>query len=326
MTEELEFHIPRMSAKRWKLLTGGADVVEVAALEQMGSLGWRGYFTERFNFWELCVLVSGMPFSRTRKGIVRSIKNCRDVFFYGAKGLLFMGSDGYIQVHERSYTEVCEAIANVSKCEFEYNFDCLCDTKIKSQYIGVIDGKPAHASQLDKNLLLSFFELVGSAGLVSYIHENYPMKKLSAMVRLKGYDDEFYDLMYGFRGPTQRLLDVAPEAVKNGCGYEFLFQPAFHFAGGFQDNIEKCFAFSEYIRDQEVAAKVKAACSYSQDCRNKLIEERRRTRLDLQLWNEVELGIAEVKAPNDRLSPRQLETLRHSTEKGERNFLIYVYD
>lgn len=326
MTEELEFHIPRVSAKRWKLLAGGEDVVEVAALEQMVSLGWKGYFTERFNFWELCVLVCGMPFGRTRQGNVRSVKNARDIFFYGANGLLFMGRDGYIKIHERSYAEVCDEIACVSKIEFEYKFDCLRDTKIKSKYIGVVGGRPAHASQLDKKMLLSFFDAVGVSGILAYIQKNYSQKKLSAMVRLQGYDDEFYDLMYRFRGPTQRLLDVAPEAAERGCGYELLFQPAFHFEGGFQANIEKCVKFSGYIRDEELAARINAACCFSQEWRNNLLHDRRQTRLDLQLWNDIEVGIAEVKAPNDRLSPRQVETLRCATEKGERNFLIYVYD
>jgi hypothetical protein len=330
--DTLEIGLSRHDRKRWSYNGGAFDVVEQATLDFLIDHGWSGYFTERFNYFELCCLVLGWPDapSQTQKALSAHRRKQREVFAYGVQALMSGGHDGYLPMHDYSYDQVYANISNSTEKEFEDKLDALVSTNIKSFSIGKLGSKAVGASEIDRQNVISFFRIVGLNGILDYIEQHYPKEKILAMRRLYDFDNEFWDrgwdatLIASGRLKDDFVKNVKSEAVKEKIGMQTLFHPAFHFAGGFEDNIKNVRCFSGYVRCPEIRDRIIRECDFAEMWRDRLIEQRRTTILDLQLWDDTGLAYAEVKAPNDRLSPAQKATFAALARNGERAMLINV--
>lgn len=331
-TDILEVSLTRHDRKRWSYDGGPIDVVEQATLDFLKDHGWSGYFTERLNYFELCCLVFGWPDapSKTQKALSAHRRKQRETFAYGVQALMSGGSDGYLPMHEYSYEQIYENISGSAEQEFEDRLDALISTNIKSFSVGKFGSKAVGASEIDRQNLISFFRILGLNGILGYIDKVYPKEKILAMRRLYDFDNEFWDRGWGsFQISSGRVKDdfiknVKSEAVDTKIGMETLFCPAFHFTSGFQDNIKYTRYFSDYVRCSETRDRIVRECDFAEMWRGRLIEQRQTTTLDLQLWDDKGLAYAEVKAPNDRLSPAQKATLAELASNGERAMLINV--
>ncbi|WP_412504493.1 VRR-NUC domain-containing protein [Roseovarius sp. SYSU LYC5161] len=330
--DTLEIGLTRHDRKRWSYNGGSIDVVEQATLDSLKDHGWSGYFTERFNYFALCCLVLGWPDapSKTQKALSAHRRKQRETFWYGVQALMAGGRDGFLPMHDYSYDQIYANISTSTEQEFVDKLDALISTNIKSFEIGKLSSREVVASDIDRQNVISFFKVVGLNGILGYIDQHYPKEKILAMRRLDDFDNEFWDRGWGsFHISSGRVKDdfiknVKSEAVDRKIGMETLFGPAFHFAGGFQDNIKNTRYFSDYVRCSATRDRILRECDFAEMWRGRLVEQRKTTTLDLQLWDDKGLAYAEVKAPNDRLSPAQKATLAELASNGERAMLINV--
>lgn len=326
---ELSICLARHGRKRWAYRSDNVDVVEVATLDYLKDRGWQGYFTERNNYFLLCALIMGFPFPEktTKKALSADRRLRREVYPYGLDGLFNMGRDGFIKLHDYSFDEVYSNIQNYKAEDFPSALNYMITHNIEPFSISN-KRISRNASRIITDEVIKFFETVGVDGVANYVHNRVSKEELLAKVYLNEFDNEYWTWST-WAIQSGRISDdfkesVDEKAIDDGCGIEFLFQAAFHYAGGFEGNIDKVKYFSNYVSCEKIKRQILDAVEMAEDWRARLISKRETTVLDLQLWDKEGLAYAEVKAPNDRLRSNQKATVSDLISRGERVMVIYV--
>jgi hypothetical protein len=311
--------LTRHDRKRWSFRGGRIDVVEEAALDFLKAHGWQGYFTGRYDYRSLIAMVMGWPKRGTR--FPHAIT--------GTHAMLFMGADGWLKKHKYTYDQIYSNIVKFNPSDLRSALEDLAETKTKAPFIATFGLTPGRASDMDIDHICSFFVAFGHQPIIDMVDRFLPKEKMLAMKRLFEFDIRHRELWHNRRiGATDPSVWnlISPKANEDGAHFAMLNQPAFHFAGGFQGNIDITENFCRYILDDDLRAEIEAECVFARKWRNILLEDRKTTTLDLQLWNESGVAYVEVKAPNDKLSATQRATIEELKAKGETASLISVVE
>ena len=314
-----EVTLKRLDKKLWQHLNYEPKRVELAVLDSYKDRGWRGYFTEHFNYDETLILMMCWPDhkkigSTTYLGIPdvhHLFHRARDGFMQDEKSVNFSRRD----LIENAKTFQVSDIPNILKL-------WQAKPRFKKPFIGKAHLKSRHASELCAGDLVSYYNAIGGKGYyVNYLEDRFPenlqilssrARKLTEEVRARS------DL-----GPTPNLMDSCM-AFWNII-------------------IAARYPLGKYMSDTGLARFSKATLEKSpQDLANKIVDlayaiiEARREHekafqppkavLDLRLWRDGEVADVEVKAPNDRLAPHQIAQFEQDKRDGRNSWLVNVFE
>lgn len=336
--EDLTLCFVRQDRKKWLYLNHEPSSVEIAVLKYFKDHGWSGYFTQNYNYFALCVLVIGWSMfsekcvAKNKKDRSRYFSNLKQSFFYGANSIFENCRDGLLQKFDADYDEIYKYFCEYDIGRFPNDLSVFMQENIRSFDIARYNINCGVSSEITADEVVSFFNRFSKMGILQYIDKFFPKERVYAMRRLDNFDKKFWDWHKSFKranfedfnGEFRRCVN--PLAVKNGIGMHFLFQPSFHYGGGFENNISKVRSFAEYVVCPDVKSEILRECEFAEFWRSYLLKMRETTILDLQLWREDADMIVEVKAPNDRLSSSQKNTITRCRENGGVALLVKVVE
>lgn len=314
-----DLFLKRLDKKLWQYRNYEPTRVELAVLDAYKNLGWRGYFTEHFNYDETLIFMMCWP-NHKRIGSTTYL-GIPDVH-----RLFHRASDGFMQ-DEKTVSFSRRDLIDNAKNFHDSDIPTILELwqakpRFKKPFIGKAYLKSRHASELCAEDLVSYYNAIGGKEhYVTYLEERFPenlqvlssrARKLTEEVRARS------DL-----GPMPNLMDscMAFYNITNAARYPL----------------------GKYMSDAGLAQFSRATLEKSPhelankivDLAYEIIEARRehekafqppKAVLDLRLWRYGEVADVEVKAPNDRLAPHQLAQLERNVENGRKSWVVNVFD
>lgn len=314
-----ELLLKRLDKKLWQYRDYEPTRVELAVLDAYKHQGWRGYFTEHFNYDETLIFMMCWP-DHKRNGSTTYL-GIPDVHH-----LFHRATDGFMQDEKSVNFSRRDLIDNAKNFQDSNIANILelwqAKPRFKKPFIGKAYLKSRHASELCAEDLVSYYNAIGGKEYyVKYLEERFPenlqilssrARKLTEEVRARS------DL-----GPTPNLMDscMAFWNITNAAQYPL----------------------GKYISDAGLAQFSKATLEKSPhdlahnivDLAHEIIEARRQHEkafkpakaiLDLRLWRHDEVADVEVKAPNDRLAPHQIAQFEQDRRDGRNSWLVNVFE
>lgn len=264
--------------------------------------GFDGYFTERDFYLNVLMLLAGWP-GKIGKRMPPGFVNPHFVYFNGA--------DGWLNLHQYTFAQVMNEVETATVEKLTEKLRLFCDGKKHSMFhFSGLKQQPDH--------LITFLKSLGVEALKREIRQTFTEDRWAAHKFLYNFDTEM------LRRKHEWGALLSPEGLARSVQPKYIFQCAFWRGGGFDQNIDQTEEFALYINDSAAKAEVLEACAIARKWREKTLASHEVTILDLQLWDESGTAIVEVKAPNDRLSPSQKNTIERARARGERACVIYV--
>lgn len=302
LSKDHRISLKRHDRKLWSYQDYKPDVVEAAVLDYLRDHGCDGYFTQRDAYLNLFKSLAGWP-GKISKRMPPGFVNPHFVYFHG--------SDGWLPIHKFSYERVMAEVDGTTIETLTEKLQAFCHGKTYSQfYFSGLKQQPDH--------MLGFLHVLGIDRLQKEIRESFKEEHLKAMRFLYDFDTMMLRLKY------RKEEILSPEGLEKGVQCMPVSQRAFHRGGGFDTYIDQTEEFAGYLIDEALKQEVLDGCAFARKCREKTLAAYETTILDLQIWDGLGTAIVEVKAPSDRLSPSQKNTIEQARMRGERACVIYV--
>lgn len=311
MTRRVEkITLKRLGKKLWQYAEKEPKRIELATLDYLIEQGWRGYFSEYFNYDHtllimMCWCNRESYFQEKRKSLrVESIKDA----FNSA-------SDGYWShyTHKLSHADLMHNARTFSEDMIPRILDHWQTRGVKSTAVGFAHLKPRSADELNAEDLVSFYNARGGLQyFIDYLEYFHGAECQQLKSRARNIHQIFtissceYNLISRVGGYLGIHGKINPPPTPENI----------------QDWIDDIHKMSSEAKNTllELALDVKKYW-YSR----KAIEDKwtRKAYLDLEIWKESVANV-EVKAPNDRLQPHQIEQLALDEAHNRTSWVIEV--
>jgi len=312
-----DIKLKRLGKKLWQFGENAPVRVEKAVLDYFLSEGWRGYFTEHFNYDETLIFMMCWP-DHEKIGSVTYF-DISDVH-----SLFYRANDGFIRDEKTvgfSRTDLLNNAKNFQQSDISKILHLWkCKPRFKKDFIGRAYLKSRHASELCLEDLTSYYAAVGGKEYyVDYLERRFPPNLQKLCSRARELTEEVrkrHDL-----GPMPNLMDscMAFWNITNAARYPIgkYMTPA----------AIKRFSVNTLKREPRFLAEEIV------DLANEIINARHERLsvysppeavLDLKLWRDGRIANVEVKAPNDRLSPSQINQLIKDNNENINSFVVTV--
>jgi len=309
-TESIE--LQRHGRKLWQYKDSNPTRVELAVLDYLKDHGWRGYFTEHFDYDQtlLCMMCwcnSERYFAEKRKSL--AIKSLHSAFHYAPDG--FWRFD----CHKVSQQELIENAKGFDASKIAPILEAWQHRGVKSDIVGRAYLKPRHASELNADYLVSFYLARGDQPcFTNYLQTFFPEVKRSLLTRAGNCmnaaaecrDDPSLRHLIGLAMKSSSHLGVTRKA-------------------------EPIDAWIDEIASVPQDPVLADLLSLAKDtkCFNETngpleAELRGYAKLDLTVWRDGRVVSVEVKAPGDRLQPHQKKQLDADIHAGIGSWVIEV--
>ena len=307
--------LKRLDRKLWQYEDQEPKRVELAVLDYLSARGWQGYFSEHFDFIEtlLCMMCwcnRESYFEEKRKSL--RISGIDEAFDFA--------TDGYwpFEQHKFSHSDLMENAHSFQKEKIPRILETWIERGVKSPVVGKAYLKDRPATELSAEKLMSFF--IAQGGLDYFIDflEHFHCEARQRLKHRRKTLDVKIKAEYGYNSSLRNMLekagvhlriykdtDVAPTAL------------------AIRNWIKKIAEFEKSELQLELLSLAKDVETYWE--KRRPAEERwsRKAVLDLTVWQDA-VSTIEVKAPNDRLRPNQIEQLHLDAKHGKKSWVIEV--
>jgi hypothetical protein len=200
--------LKRLGQKVWQFRDCEPKRVELAVLDYLASKGWRGYFTEHFDYNTtiLCMMLwcnreSYYKEKRKTSEIFKSSRPAWYAFNYASDGFFF-------NKHKFSHKNLMEHATSFSEEVIPRILEVWKDRKIKSPIFGKAYLKPRSANELSEEFLVSYFKARG--GLQYYLdYINYAYNSDLQQLKRRARDlDNLILSKYDYNDPLRNLLNM----------------------------------------------------------------------------------------------------------------------
>lgn len=292
----------RHGPKLWSYNGSKPDVVEAAVLEFLRSQGVDGYFTQRDNYLNLLCSLAPWPGKVTKR-----ISNA----FTGPHFVFYMGKDGWLPTHKHTFAKAMAELESITFERIEEKLHIFCEgKKYHRVFFSPMNPQPEY--------IIDFLRVLGIDKLRDIVTSLVSKDRCDAMRLLHDFD-------FQARFEWSRRDDLlTPEGKKLGATTAPLYWPAFQQNPSNKQNIEKTEYFASFAADDAIRQEILRACDVARKWRDITNSTIATTLLDLQVWDGNGTAIIEVKAPNDKLSQAQKNTIELARSRGERASLINV--
>ena len=313
----------RIERKLWQFNESPPKRVELAVLDYLQTQGWKGYFSEHFNFDQtilimMCWCNRKSYFEDKRKSLPHG--NLNDYFNFATDGWWRLGS------HKLSQASL---IKNAESFSVEV-IPKILDTWQKRGVKGLAVGSPYYrkrgsqsrpATDLDAEILASFFKARGG---VEYYLDYLKTFHSPVSQNLKNRGRLLYEKI------REAYIDDVPHELDRVLynGFFILLNPS-RYIHSREEKISSWIVELQDLRDCDFKFEL---IRLAQDLQRHLdILSKTQTRwinkaeLDLIIWKETVVSV-EVKAPNDRLQPHQRAQLEHDNKNGIQSWVIKVHE
>lgn len=314
-----ECFLSRFGKKLWQYRDFEPTRVELAVLDKYKDLGWRGYFTEHFNYDETLIFMMCWP-DHNRIGSTTYL-GIPDVHH-----LFYKASDGFMQDEKTVDFSRCDLIDNAKNFQDSDIPNILelwqAKPRFKKPFIGKAHLQSRHASELCAEDLISYYNAIGGKEYyIKHLQERFPKNLQLLLSRARKLTEDVRarsDL-----GPMPNLMDscMAFWNITNAARYP----PRKYMSDA---------GFSRFSRATLQKSPRDLACKIV-DLAREIIEARRQHEkefqppkavLDLRLWRDAEVADVEVKAPNDRLAPHQLAQFEQNKKDKRNTWMVNVFE
>lgn len=293
--------------------------MELAVLDYFLSEGWDGYFTEYFDYDETLIFMMCWP-DHEKIGSVTylDIPNVHHLFY--------RANDGFIRDEKKvnfSRADLLDKAKTFQKNDIPRILALwAAKPRFKKPFIGREFLKYRHASELSASSLISYYDAAGGKDFfLDYLERRFPphLQELFSSARnLTERVRKRKDL-----GPMPNLMDSCMSFwnITNAARYPFgkYMTPA----------AIKRFSTNTLKREPNFLAEEVVSLA------NEIIEARNahlsiytppKAILDLRLWRDGRTANVEVKTPNDRLRPNQIEQLEMDSKDGLMSWVVEVHE
>jgi len=325
---EMTLGLKRIDKKKWQYADCHPTRVELAALDYLRAEGWRGYFSEYFDFDHTLLVMMcfcnhdwyiygkaeprdfDMPHGRTPDLPIRTID---DAFLHAR--------DGYwdFDEHHLYYRDLIENARSFDERKISLILGLWQERRVKSSFVGMAGYSPRDARELHEEDLISYFRARGGIDyFLDLIDSRYPARRQELL------------------GRTRRLAAqlVESDDFEQEGGVRELIQEAGYYLGVLRSAREMpaVDTWIEEISSQRETALASEALNLSQDIGKYTAEFGSRADvrsigavLDLVIWKDS-VACVEVKSPNDKLKPHQISQLIKDMEGGRNSWVINVVE
>lgn len=296
--------LERVDRKLWSFKGNAPVRVELAVLEYLEAQGWEGYFTEHWNFEDMCIALMSWP--NTRKVMPKDVSTLEVIFY--------MGVDGWLKKHNFSFPEVMSCLESFDASAFGR----VCRAQMKSKAPRFLVGKAGHKarsfSEVDLEKLERFFCVAGRDFFVTRARSRFTLQELIDRTEVYQIESAISDFQR-----DQKL--IRPTSFpKAGLGHA-----AFHSTSRYDGIIEEWRQVASSQLDTTVASIILTGCKIAEAARIRTLSEAQNVLLDLRVWRDRTQAFVEVKAPNDRLSNVQRATISN-LEKSEHSVWVVTVE
>ena len=318
-----DIFLRRIERKLWQFGNSPPKRVELAVLDYLQIQGWKGYFSEHFDFDRtilimMCWCNRQSYFDDKRRSLPH--ENLNDYFNFATDGFWNHG------LHKLSQANLIQNAENFSvevipKILESWQKRGVKGLAVGSPYFSKRDSKSRHATDLDAELLASFFKARG--GLEYYLDylkhfhgtESQKLKNrrklLDRKIR-KAYNDDIpRELSLVLLDGTYFQIDPSPDNHVRGKNISSWIGEISNLSYfDFKDELIKL--AQDLQRHLEKLSTTQTRWTKKAD-------------LDLIIWKDSVVSV-EIKAPNDRLRPHQREQLEYDNKNGIHSWVIKVHE
>ena len=314
-----ELPLKRLDKKLWQYRHCTPTRVELAVLDVYKNHGWRGYFTEHFNFDETLIFMMCWPDHR-RIGSTKYL-GISDVHL-----LFHRARDGFIQDEKQVNFSRSDLINNAKEFQ-EADIPKILELwqskpRFKEEFIGKAYLKSRHASELCADDLTSYYKAIGGKEHYSeYLEKRFPENLQILSSRARALTEEVR---------SRSDLGQTPNLMDSCMSFWHITNAARKPVGKYMSDaaLDRFSKATLKKSPHDLAHKIVALA-------HEIIEARRlhekafpppKATLDLRLWRNGQLADVEVKAPNDRLAPHQLAQFEQNKQSGRNSWLVKVFE
>ena len=320
--------LKRIDKKLWQYESCSPKRVELAALDYLKSTGWRGYFSEHFDFdHTLTVMMSfcnsswyvegkadardfAMPNGVTPDLPIRTID---DAFLFATDGYWnfdnhhFSSADLYENAQSFMEVDICRLL-RIWK-----------ERGVEAFFVGRAYHSPRPATELNSDDLLSYFRARGgSTYFIDLLRSRFPASRQKLLSRSRLLSERLVE------SENFDLEDKVRDLVRDAGYYLGVFRSA--------KKMPEVEVWAEKIELWNYTPLSEEAVVLSADIVNYLAQTRCNpagynvdAMLDLVIWKDRVANV-EVKAPNDKLRPHQVSQLLKDKEAGRLSWVINVIE
>ena len=337
--------IPRHGKKQWELLDGSVSSVENAVLDRFKDAGYSGYFTGRYDLKSLLVTLAAWskPFDEFHKS----------GHVFGADRLYRVCVEGeFGRLQTTTYNQLIDCVKNFSSVKLRDRFKDF--FKPRPEY-GLRYHYDQHSDILDlEQKLVELYQHYNNNRILQEIEEKCPLEHvINRKKAIHFFGNHFFRDLANNRGyytKNNPLTDKAKIYIQEiqpkididlvKSSYKYLSEQQFYdgylidFPGDYwSEKSQECEYildhnrnFIEKITDQSVKEKYIEGMQFIEKAFYFSKNLKKKTELDLCVWNYNEYYEIEVKAPNDRLRKNQRHTIIENNENGIVSFMVNVIE
>lgn len=292
----MKLKLKRIDKKLWQFEGDTPKRVELAVLDYYKSKGWSGYFTERDNyFWTIAFVAGWGDWSKKRPRTATSIH-------------LLLKTVGYSKTLNKIENSNSSLLLNGLKTARPYFKDYFLLLASKS------DLTEDETKEFYRNLL-SFFNAVGAKRIRNEIARQFPEERIKRERLMSKFDTKIFRAKpaISLSGQIHEREIITP---LNQWGR---YAPEDRLKG-----ISDAINMSQKYGDTELVQLGRKAVEAAKLELERIEAAIQYRVLDLVLWKDGQIAYVEVKAPNDRLSQEQCNTIKRNVEEGTLSWVTYV--
>ena len=302
LSKDHRITLKRHGKKLWSYRDQKPDVVEAAVLDYLRDHDFDGYFTQRDNYLSLFMTLAGWPGKITKR---------MPPWFVSPWSIYLNGADGWLQNHNYTFSQVMSEAKNTNFDTLLRKIQLFCEGKTDSPfYFSGSMRQPDHT--------IEFLKAFGIERLKEAIVDEFNVEVWGSHKFLYDFD---IDLL---RRKLEWDTMLSPEGLELGLKPAYLHSAAFWINDNFKNNIDRTEEFAQHVKDSAVKVEILDACALARRWRDKTVARYDFATLDRPMWDETGTADVEVKAPNDKLSQAQKNTINRARTRGERACVIYV--
>lgn len=318
-----DIFLRRIERKLWQFDDSPPKRVELAVLDYLQVQGWKGYFSEHFDFDRtilimMCWCNRQSYFDDKRKSLPH--RNLNDYFNFATDGFWDHGK------HKLSRANL---IQNAESFSVEV-IPRILDSWQKRGVKGLAVGSPYYTNQgaksrpatdLDSELLASFFKARGGLGYyLDYLKTFHGLESQTLKNRRRLLNRKIMEA-YSDDVPLDLSL-----VLGNGLFFQLNPSPDNHRPDkSINSWVEEVLNLRDFKLKGELTRLAKDLQRYLEKFSSTQTRWTKKADLDLIIWKESVVSV-EVKAPNDRLKPHQCEQLEYDNKNGIQSWVINVHE
>ena len=311
----------RLEKKLWQFEDCEPKRVELAVLDYLMTKGWRGYFSEHFDFDQtilvmMCWCNRVGYFEEKRKSL--PYENVRDFFNFA--------SDGFWELDRHKLSHSC-LMANAESFSAD-NIPEIIEIWKKRDVKGGAVGSPYYrgkrsysprpATDLSSDILVSFFNARGGRQYyLDYLNCFHSAEFQILKNRRRILDQKIYEVLGGL-DPLRDILRVSGTYLQALSPLGWVPTD-----GSISQWIRKIVELENSDLKDEILELAEDIQGYWRKHAEDQGRWNKRALLDLVVWKDNVVSV-EVKAPNDRLQSHQIEQLKWDAKNGIKSWVVEV--